>query len=331
MSDTLFTLPINDHDTEYYTWRLVLESCNEFEPLLESALPAEPCPLPSSLELDQQNDWMTALSATFPDPYTDFPLSPQGAVSQPQPADSALPIPSHEAIEALQWRPVPPVLSQAEDGLSQNLGAAALGLSYTGTSSTSDVGGIASSPNESSPSASCSTPISSSPSDDPAADDPESSNDDDVCGDCEIKGASSNDSGIDNARLDAPCTRNTRCSRLRQHNAVEKRYRQTVKVAIEALGILIPPAAIPRRKNGHVKYTKAEILGQAATYIRTLQQEKNTLAAEKDHFRSLVVGYRWLLGFNRRGGERRAAGSSVKKTRQQQHQRAVGIGGTPSQ
>ncbi|KAK8007111.1 cystathionine gamma-synthase [Apiospora arundinis] len=64
MSDTLFTLPINDHDTEYYTWRLVLESCNEFEPLLESALPAEPCPLPSSLELDQQNDWMTDPNAT---------------------------------------------------------------------------------------------------------------------------------------------------------------------------------------------------------------------------------------------------------------------------
>ncbi|KAK8106545.1 hypothetical protein PG999_009904 [Apiospora kogelbergensis] len=331
MSNTQFTLPFNDSDTDYYTWWPNLESCNEFEPPLESALPSEPCPLPYSLELDQQADCMTALSATSTDPYTDFPLFPYGAASQPQLADSALPIPPHEAMEALEWRPVPPVLSQAEDGLSQNVVAAALGLSHTGTSSVPNVGGIASSPDESSPSPSCSTPISSSPSDEPAADDPESSNDGDGCGDREIKGPSSNDSGIDSARLDAPCTRNTRWSRLRQHNAVEKRYRQTVQVAIEALGILIPPTAIPRRKNGHVKYTKAEILGQTATYIRTLQQEQNTLAAEKDHLRSLVVGYRWLLGFNRRGGERRAAEGSVKKARQQHHQRAVGRGGITSQ
>ncbi|KAK8012025.1 pectate lyase B [Apiospora arundinis] len=141
-----------------------------------------------------------------------------------------------------------------EDGLSQNLGSAALSLPHARTSSVPDVGGIASSPDELSLSPSCSTPISSSPSDEQAADDPESSNDDDGCGDHKIKGPNnSSDSGIDSTGRDVPGPRNMRWSRLRQHNAVEKRYRQTVQVAIEALGVLTPPSVLTRAVCGNTQ------------------------------------------------------------------------------
>ncbi|KAK7981521.1 hypothetical protein PG988_003759 [Apiospora saccharicola] len=91
-------------------------------------------------------------------------------------------------------------------------GSAALSLPHTRTSSVPNVGGIASSPNELSPSPSYSTPISSSPSDEQAAGEPESSNADDGCGDHKIKGPNnSSDSGIDSAGRDVPgCASATR-------------------------------------------------------------------------------------------------------------------------
>ncbi|KAK6854812.1 hypothetical protein PG995_009157 [Apiospora arundinis] len=90
-------------------------------------------------------------------------------------------------------------------------------------------------------------------------------------------------------------------SRLRHHNAVERRYRETVGSAIVSLQTALPTPLLPLRKNGLYKPTKAEIISQAATYIQKLEGEQIAIVADRDRLLRLLIAYRRVSCVNKSG------------------------------
>ncbi|KAK6850468.1 hypothetical protein PG987_000102 [Apiospora arundinis] len=64
---------------------------------------------------------------------------------------------------------------------------------------------------------------------------------------------------------------------------------------------LLPPPRLPRRQNGYVKPIKAQVIGEAAVYIRTLEGDRAALQAEMGNVLFLLSAYRKVLRM--KGGE----------------------------
>ncbi|KAK6843986.1 hypothetical protein PG987_004846 [Apiospora arundinis] len=112
-----------------------------------------------------------------------------------------------------------------------------------------------------------------------------------------------------------PAPPHSHISRLRHHNAVERRYRKTVGSAIASLHTALPTPLLPLRKNGLYKPTKAEIISQAATYIQKLEGEQIAIVADRDRLLRLLIAYRRVSCVNKSGssgGSSRCGGAGAR-------------------
>lgn len=96
--------------------------------------------------------------------------------------------------------------------------------------------------------------------------------------------------------------------RQRLHNDVERKYRATIGHAIATLRSVLPPPRLPRRKSGYIKPTKAEVIGEAAAYIRTLEGDRAALQAEMGNVLFLLSAYRKVLRMKGDEGNGQCAG-----------------------